>query len=106
MALEPEEIYGLVQDVHLPELSAYESVVLAATVCSWRPAQIGERLFRSERDVRRVVENLTDAIARPTGASQSLALLGLWFAIHTDCKYGCTANALSLLNSGAVFSSA
>ena len=80
MPLEPTETYELLLSLHLPSLTPEENSVLAAVVAGWRSSEIASRMFRSDRDVRRIVERLAETVCRPAGAHHSLALLGLWFA--------------------------
>lgn len=105
MALHPTEVLELLREIHLPNLTEDENRILAATVTGWRSLEIAERLFRSDRDVRRVVQRLTDRVCEPTGTSHSLAVLGLWFAQHQECRFRCTAAAHAMLAAGAVFPS-
>jgi hypothetical protein len=103
--LVPKATFALLKSNHLPRLSTEESRILAARVCGWGAADICQAWDRSERDVRRILERLADAICRPAGTRRDPAVLGFWFGLHLDCSFRCAGPALALLSSGALFSS-
>jgi|GEM_PF-5040149 len=105
MALGPTEVFELLAGIHLPNLTEDESRILAATVTGWKSLEIAERLFRSDRDVRRIIERLTDRVCTAAGTNRSLAVVGVWFSTHQECRFKCSADAHALLKAGAVFAS-
>ena len=100
---EPTEMYALLREVHLPALKEEDSRILAARVCGLRPAQIAERLFISERTVRRAISRLQAEVCAPSGADDDIAILVLWYSLHIDCSRRCAARALEMIETSELF---
>lgn len=103
MEVQPREVRNRLRDHHLPRLSADDARLLAGLLCGLKAGALGPKLFRSERDIRRGIDRLTDLICTPLGAGRSLATVGRWTAVHGECQYQCAKDVHSLLESGGVF---
>lgn len=98
----PNEIFALLRQNHLPNLAEEELRILSARVCGWKPRQIAERLFVSERTVQRALARLQAEVCAPSGVADDIAVLAFWFSLHVDCPRACAARGLELIATGQV----
>lgn len=101
MPLEAPDIVNLLTEVHIPNLNEAEVQVLSAALAGWKPVEIGERVFLSDREVRRMLERLVDTICRPAGTHHALGPVALWAVAHQSCRFRCSAAICEKLRFGA-----
>ena len=82
----------MLRGAHLAALGEEDQRLLAATVIGLSGKEISEELYKADRTVRAGIEKLLDLICIPAGIEQrSMAMLGLWFGVHSVCERGCAA---------------
>ena len=97
-------IYGMLSEAHLTALGEEDQRLLAATVVGLTGKAISEELYKSDRTVRAAIEKLLDLVCISSGVEgRSMAMLGLWFAIHSVCEHGCAARALEMILTDSIF---
>jgi hypothetical protein len=106
MPLEPTEVARLIAEVHIPSLNDAEVNILAAAIKGWKSPEIAERVFLTDREVRRILERLTDMICRAAGTNHAAGPVTLWTVMHRNCRYRCSATVCASLDFGADYSSA